>query len=74
MTPPNAWSEQDTGGTIPPSRTQTVHFDRFTIKVRLAADGRFLGIVEVAVSKDFRSSRQKIASQGYHDVSDLYES
>ncbi len=74
MTPPDALSEQDTGYTIPPSRTQTVNFDRFTIKVRLTADGRFLDIVEVAISKDFRSSQQKRASHGYHDVSDLYES
>lgn len=74
MAPPDALSEQDTGCTIPPSRTLTVKFDRFTIRVRLTADGRFLDIVEVAVSKDFRSSQQKRASHGYHDVSDLYES
>ncbi len=74
MAPVDESSEQDTGGTILRSRTVTVDFDRFTIKVRLTADGRFLEIVEVAVSKDFRSSQQKRASHGYHDVSDLYES
>lgn len=74
MAPPDALSEQDTGYTIPPWRTLTVNFDRFTIEVRLTADGRFLEIVGVAVSKDFRSSQQKRASHGYHDVSDLYES
>lgn len=74
MVPSDALSEQDTGCTIPPSRIQTVNFDRFTIRVRLTADGGFLEIIEVAVSKDFRSSQQKRASHGYHDVSDLYES
>ena len=67
-------SEQDTGSTVPPMRTRTVTFDRFTIKVQLTADGRFVDIVEVAISKDFRSQQQKRASHGYHDVSDLYES
>ncbi len=74
MAQPDGLSEQDTGSSMPRSRIVTVNFDRFTIKMRLAADGRFLEIVEVAVSKDFRSSQQKRTSHGYHDVSDLYES
>ncbi|MHC4089905.1 MAG: hypothetical protein ACYSVY_06445 [Planctomycetota bacterium] len=74
MTSLEGMSEQDTGGSIPRSTIVTVNFDRFAIKVKLAADGRFLEIVEVAVSKDFRSSQQKRASHGFHDVADLYES
>jgi hypothetical protein len=74
MVPPDESSEQDTGGTALPTRIVTVEFDRFTIKVRVAADGQFLEVAEVAVSKDFRSLQQKRASHGHHDVSDLYES
>jgi hypothetical protein len=70
---PDSPSEQDTGGVTPRERILTVNFDRFAIKVKVAADGRFLDIVEVAVSKDFRSLQQKRASHGHHEVSDLYE-
>lgn len=65
--------EMDTGGTVHSTKIVDVAFDRFTIKVRLTADGKFMEIVGVAVSKDFRSEQQKRASRGYHDVSDLYE-
>lgn len=49
------------------------YFYRYTIKVKLGAANEFLGIVEVGVNQDFRSLRERIESQGGHDVSDFYD-
>ena len=57
----------------PSSRIVSVQFDRYTIKVNLGGANEFLGIVEVGVNKDFRSPRERIESQGSHDVSDFYD-
>jgi hypothetical protein len=51
-------------------------FDRYMITVKLTPDGRFLGIEEVAISKDFLDYAQKVAalsSTGYHDVEQYYK-
>ncbi len=64
---------QDTGSPHLVERIESVQFDMYTIKVRLGKDNEFLGIVEVGVSKDFRSLRQRIESTGSHDVSDFYD-
>ncbi len=49
-----------------------VPFDRYVITVRLGAKDEFLEVVEVKASKNFLTQQQKIATSGYHDVSDLY--
>jgi hypothetical protein len=49
-------------------------FDRFEIVVELTEDGRFVGIQEVSIRKDFRSLAQKLASStGGHDVDEFYK-
>jgi hypothetical protein len=73
MTTPDTFSGQNTGDNGLSSTAVTVPFDRYEVVVRLGPHREFLGIVEVRVSKDFRSVEQKVESAGYHDVSDLYE-
>ncbi len=65
--------ERDTTNPTPRIRIVSVQFDRYTIKVKLGGANEFLGIVEVGVKKDFRSLRERIDSQGGHDVSDFYD-
>jgi len=65
--------ERDTTSPTPSSRIVSVQFERYRIKVKLGGSNEFLGIVEVGVNKDFRSLRERIESQGGHDVSDFYD-
>lgn len=64
---------QNTGDNGVSSTILAVPFDRYEIVLELGPHREFLGIVEVRVSKDFRSVQQKVESVNYHDVSDLYE-
>ena len=72
MTTHGTFSGQNTGDNGLSTTTVTVPFDRYEIVLELGPHGEFLRIVEVRVSKDFRSVQQKVESGGYHDVSDLY--
>lgn len=73
MTTPDMFSGQNTGDNGLSSTMITVPFDRYEVVLRLGPHREFLEIVEVRVSKDFRSVQQKVESVDYHDVSDLYE-
>jgi len=73
MTQPQEDETRDTTSPIPSRRIVSVQFDRYTIKVELGGANEFLGVVEVGVNQDFRSLRQRIESQGSHDVSDFYD-
>lgn len=46
--------------------------ERYTIKLRLTADDRFVDILEIKLRKDFADYKQKAASLGSWDVSDYY--
>ena len=50
----------------------TITFDRYTVKVRVGSGGEFIDVIEVAVSKDFRTIQQRITSTGFHDVAEFY--
>jgi hypothetical protein len=63
----------NTGDIDVPSTTVMVPFDRYEIVLELGPHREFLKIIEVRISKDFRSVQQKVESTGYHDVSELYE-
>ena len=63
----------DTGSATPGSRVVSVEFAEYTIKVKLGDAGEFLGIIEVGMSQDFRSLRQRIDSGGSHDLSEFYD-
>lgn len=41
--------------------------------VRVSEDGRFMGVAEIRVNKDFRSFPQRMASAGHHNVEQFYE-
>ena len=73
MTTRHTFSGQNTGDNGLSSTTVTVRFDRNEIVLELGPHREFLRIVEVRISKDFRSVQQKTESVDYHDVSDLYE-
>jgi len=47
-------------------------FDKYEITVKVSPDNKFIEILEVKINKDFRSYKQKIASQGFHDVEEFY--
>lgn len=48
-------------------------FERYEITVKLTPDGKFVGIEQVAVNKDFRSFKQRLASTAFHDVEEYYQ-
>lgn len=73
MTTHDTFSGQNTGDNGLSPITETVPFDRYEIVLELGPHREFLGIVEVRISKDFRSVQQKVESTDYHDVSDLYQ-
>ena len=62
-----------TGGTAIPAEDVPVRFDRYEITVRLGPSKEFLGIVQVAVRKDFLSQAQRIAAEDTLNASDLYD-
>jgi len=47
-------------------------FDKYQIKVKLTTSNEFIGIIEVKINKEFLSHKQKVASQGFHDVDEFY--
>lgn len=48
-------------------------FDKYEIKIKLSAEGKFVDIVEVKINKRFLSQKQKISSFGVHNVDDFYK-
>ena len=47
-------------------------FDRYLIKVIVSQSNEFLGIEEITENKDFRSFKQKLRRQKYHDDINQY--
>lgn len=47
-------------------------FDKYQIKIKLSPANEFIEIVEVKINKEFLSYKQKITSQGFHDVDEFY--
>ena len=45
-------------------------FGRYVIAVRLSGDGKFLGIEEVRIDRDFRSYEQKIPEKAFRNIGD----
>jgi len=43
------------------------------VVVCLTEDGRFVGITELRVKKDFLTAGQRVASSGYLDVEEFYK-
>jgi hypothetical protein len=48
-------------------------FDRYTVRVQLSEDGKFIGIVEIRLNTDFMDYRQKIATLAHEDVEKYYQ-
>lgn len=47
-------------------------FDKYDIGVIVDSSGKFVGISEVSINKDFLSPIQRIASRSYIDVDEYY--
>ena len=45
-----------------------IPFEQYLISVKLTQDERFVGILEIAVNKDFRSFRHKISRRMIHYI------
>jgi hypothetical protein len=43
-------------------------FEKYQITVKLTSDGRFVGIEEVRINKDFRSYKQSIPQKIFRDI------
>lgn len=48
-------------------------FDRFIVKIHLDRDGKFLGISEIKVNKNFLNREQKLKSVNDDDFSQYYK-
>lgn len=61
-------------GAIPPVRLEerVVPFDNLEIVVCIDDIGRFVGVHEVRVKKDFLSPEQRVSSSGNLDVEEFY--
>ena len=64
---------EGTGSTAIPARDVVVPFDRYEITVRLGPAKEFLGVIQVAVRKDFLSQSQRITADDSLNASELYE-
>ena len=62
-----------TGSTAILATDKVEHFNKYEITVRLGPSKEFLGIVQVAVQKDFLSLTQRVASNDSLNASDFYE-
>ena len=49
----------------------TYKFEQYDIDVKLTPDGRFLGIEEVRINKDFRSFKNKTPQRIFVEVDEL---
>lgn len=47
-------------------------FEKYQIKIKLNAEGKFLGIIQVSINKEFLSHAQKISSSEVHDIEEFY--
>ena len=45
-------------------------FGKYMIAVKLSSDGKFLGIEEVIIDRDFRSYEQKIFKETFPNIGD----
>jgi hypothetical protein len=64
----------ETGSVGVQSKLLPVSFGPYTVMMRLTETDRFLEIVSIHFSQDFRTIPERNESMGFHDVSDLYES
>jgi len=55
------------------SRIIVYPIDKYELLVKLSPTNEFLGIEGITINKDFLSYKQKIGSQGGHDVEQFYQ-
>jgi hypothetical protein len=48
-------------------------FRNYSVKVLTTLDGKFIGISEISLRKDFRDQRQRLLSAGSHDIEKFYK-
>lgn len=60
-------------GNIDDYRIIRYPFDKYEIAVIVDSNNRFMGIYEVAIKRDFLSSRQRMATRSHIDVDEYYK-
>jgi len=70
----NNFKNQGTGSHDEPEGYKTIlyTFDKYQIEIKLTPTNEFIGIIGVKINKEFLSHKQKITSQGFHDVDEFY--
>lgn len=64
--------EYKTGNIYLESKSIIYPFDKYEVEVKLAPDGKFLGITGISINKDFLSYTQRLNSYGYIDLDKYY--
>ncbi|MGA2574180.1 MAG: hypothetical protein ABSF36_08315 [Candidatus Methanomethylicaceae archaeon] len=70
-----SFKSQGTGGHSISQEYKTIvfPFDKYEITVKLTLNNEFVNIEGVKINKDFTSYKQKITSNGFHDVEKFYK-
>jgi hypothetical protein len=55
------------------TKTVVYPFNNYTVKVLTTLDGKFIGISEISLRKDFLDYRQRLLSATSHDVEKFYK-
>lgn len=61
----------ETGSNIPKYVTVTYPFEIYEIVVKLTIDGKFVGIEEVKINKDFRNYKNKTGQTIFSEINEL---
>jgi len=48
-------------------------FGKYQIKVKISDEGKFLGIIQVNLGKEFLSRAQRLSSFEVHDIEEFYK-
>jgi hypothetical protein len=55
------------------TKTIVYPFRNYTVKVLTTLDGKFIGISEISLQKEFLNHQQRILSTTSHDVEEFYK-
>jgi hypothetical protein len=62
-----------TSPSLPPARRELVPFGQYEVTVLLGPSNEFLGVLQIAIKKDFLSQEQKLLAHDVHHVEDIYK-
>jgi hypothetical protein len=64
-----ATGQHSFGGT----KTITYPFRNYVLKILTSLDGKFIGVTEISIAKEFLNHQQKIGSARSHDLEEFYK-